>query len=247
MSSGCRLCVRYLCACQAWLWRGPPHVREGSARAKAAVLTHDPAAAFLRTVLGGARYAPMADGPDGGATADDDLAPYDVLEPGGATDDAAAAPYSLDLRGHSVYVEACAYRSAKGKPCKHDATAGAGSSYCTNHTCQHPGCVEPKSSRARFCPIHTASSPASAAATDVYDQARDTEEGDAAATVAVAAGTPRYDSAPLESRPSIDRGLQPSALMAGYGGPDSVMNTVGARPRSNTQLSKGATGTEVDI
>ena len=40
----------------------------------------------------------MADGPDGGVAADDDLAPHDVLEPGGATDDAAAMSSVLRRR-----------------------------------------------------------------------------------------------------------------------------------------------------
>ena len=103
----------------------------------------------------------------------------------------------------------------------------------------------------------------------VYDQALDTEEGDAAA----AAGDPRYakitedeirratasgahgggsteyDSAPLDAPPSADRGLQPAVLEAGYGGPDSIMNTAGAQwgdaaASSNARSGKGkGTGT----
>jgi len=96
---------------------------------------------------------------------------------------------------------------------------------------------------------------------DVYDQALDTPEGDAAADDtatrrydqitteeiqrATAAGRrgggkTDYDSAPLDAPPSADRGLQPAALEAGYGGCGSVMNAAQARPRSNTQWSEGA-------
>jgi len=95
---------------------------------------------------------------------------------------------------------------------------------------------------------------------DVYDQALDTPEGDAAAddtatrrydqitneeiqratAAGSGGGSTEYDSAPLDAPPSADRGLQPAALEAGYGGSDSVMNTAQARPRSNTEWGKGA-------
>ena len=80
---------------------------------------------------------------------------------------------------------------------------------------------------------------------DVSDQARETEDGGERRYNQITAGEIRratapgqrggvteYDSAPRTSPPLVDRGLQPSVLEAGYGGPDSVMNMAGARPRS---------------
>jgi len=91
---------------------------------------------------------------------------------------------------------------------------------------------------------------------DVYDQALDTEEGDAAAraggntaeraiqpATAPAGrgeGSTEYDSVPLDAPPRPDRGLQPAVLEAGYGGSDSVLNPTGTRARSNTEWSRDA-------
>ena len=61
----------------------------------------------------------------------------------------------------------------------------------------------------------------------------------ATASGAHGGGSTEYDSAPLDAPPSTDRGLQPAALEAGYGGSDSVMNTAGARARSDIQRSEG--------
>ena len=173
--------------------------------------------------------APTVDGTNAVAVEDDGLAPYDVVQPDSATANAAAAPYSLELRGHAVYVEACAYTSAKGKPCAHIAAAGAGSSYCQNHTCQHAGCAESKSSQQRFCTRHIATS-SFAADAGVHDVALDAEGSGASTHTAEAPRPSGYFLASATGGADTDVG-RPGAS-----------STVGSKPRTPGR-GKGAAGT----
>ena len=58
---------------------------------------------------------------------------------------------------------------------------------------------------------------------------------------AAAGGSGEYDSAPLQSAPFANRGLQPAALEADYGGADSLLNMDGQqKTRTNTKRSRDA-------
>ena len=176
----------------------------------------------------GGEHRARVDGANAVAVEDDSLAPHGVVQPDSATADAAAAPCSLELRGRAVCVEACAHASAKGKPCAHIAAAGAGSSCCQNHTCQHAGCAESKSSQQRFCTRHIATS-SFAADAGVHDVALDAEGSGASTHTAEAPRPSGYFLASATGGADTDVG-RPGAS-----------STVGSKPRTPGR-GKGASG-----